>query len=126
MDKLEEGYRIVDVKLVGSAISNILSKQDNIIEWINAHDKNERTDPSSMVLRPDLMSRGFKFASVLQRKPIGESFTHKEHMKAVEMALGQMPPDLQVTETCIETQVNAVAGNDEIEMHTVIYWKEPK
>lgn len=74
--------------------------------------------------RKDLLSRGFEFKVVVQRKPVGESFTIKEYSGSVEEALRQLPADLQVTEIAIETSVARVSDKEELDMETIIYWKE--
>lgn len=72
----------------------------------------------------NIIGRGFKFAEVLQRKPDDKSFTPKEYQESIKEALRQLPADLAVTEITTETEVGFVKGKDEIEMQTIIYWKQ--
>ncbi len=122
MDKLkkDEAYRAIGVKLTGQAIGNILFKQDEIVDWINAHDKPK----GGQMLDQTLVSRCFRWDSVCLRK-CGQSFTAAESKSCIDKALESLPAndDAKVYEVIIKQGTVDATIVGEIELQTVIYWK---
>ncbi len=70
-----------------------------------------------------LISRDFKWRTVLYRKPSSESFTVNDYGKSIDLVISVLPNGLDVREIVIKSEAGQVK-NGEIELETTIYWKE--
>lgn len=70
-----------------------------------------------------LISRGFKWKRICERKSTESHFTVKDYKNSIDLAIKQLPEDLIVEEIVIMTE-RIQRKNGEIELQTDIYWKE--
>jgi len=70
-----------------------------------------------------LLSRCFKWRTVLYRKPSLSYFTVLDYKESTDKAISLLPDNLEIKEVYLKSEFGQIS-DELIELQTTIYWKE--